>query len=463
LVLALVLVSVLTGAATQPTRQASAPLKPNILLVLTDDQRFDELDHMAALQTELLDKGVRFDDGIISDPLCCPSRASILTGTYSHTNGVYTNVNQTGGFKHFRDATTIATTLHEAGYRTGLIGKYLNGYAAGDAGYIPPGWDRWLALTKLVYVKFSLSDQGVPVQYTSPSDYQTDVLGQAAVDFVRSSPAQQPIFLYWAPYAPHGNARPATKYKRALKDLPPLRPPSYNEPDVSDKPAYIRDIPPWTQQQMLDGDAFRHRQYQTLLSVDDWLGSILTALNQTGRLSNTLIVFMSDNGHPIGEHRLGASGSAQDKASPYEESIKVPFIVRWDAAGWTVPRTDEHLVANVDLAETFANVAGTTEPGNEGRSLVPILTDPGGIWRSDLLIEHGIDERYIPAYCGDRTANLTYVQYSTGEEELYDLVNDPFELQNEAGNPAFADELNAMRQRAHELCNPVPPGFTWTH
>jgi arylsulfatase A-like enzyme len=463
LVLALVLVSVLTAAATQPTRSSEAPLRPNILLVLTDDQRFDELDHMATLQTELLDKGIRFDDGIVSDPLCCPSRASILTGTYSHTNGVYTNVNQTGGFKHFSDATTIATTLHGAGYHTGIIGKYLNGYTDRYAGYLAPGWDRWLVLTKLLYVKFSLSDQGVPVQYTSPGDYLTDVLGQAAVDFVRSSPPQQPIFLYWAPYAPHGNARPATKYKQSLKELPPLRPPSYNEADVSDKPAYVRDIAPWTQAQMDDGDAFRRRQYQTLLSVDDWLGSILTALAQTGRLSNTLIVFMSDNGHPIGEHRLGASGSAQDKASPYEESIKVPFIVRWDAAGWTVPRTDDHLVANVDLAETFANAAGTTEPGNEGLSLLPLLDDPGGTWRPDLLIEHGVDERYIPAYCGVRTANLTYVQYSTGEEELYDLVNDPFELQNEAENPAFADALSALRARDHQLCVPTPPGFAWHH
>jgi arylsulfatase A-like enzyme len=248
------------------------------------------------------------------------------------------------------------------------------------------------------------------------------------VDFVRSAPPQQPIFLYWAPYAPHGSARPATKYKQSLKELPPLRP-SYNEADVSDKPTYIRDIAPWTQTQMDDGDAFRRRQYQTLLSVDDWLGSILTALAQTGRLSNTLIVFMGDNGHPIGEHRLGASGSPQDKASPYEESINVPFIVRWDAAGWAVPRTDDHLVANVDLAETFANAAGTTEPGNEGLSLLPLIQDPGGTWRTDFLIEHGVDERFIPAYCGVRTPTLAYVQYSTGEEELYDLAGDPFELQ----------------------------------
>ncbi len=418
---------------------------------------------MATLQSELLDKGIRFHNGLVSDPLCCPSRASILTGTYSHTNGVYSNVNQTGGFKHFSDATTIATTLHGAGYHTGLIGKYLNGYTDRFAGYLPPGWDRWLVLTKLLYVKFALSDQGALVQYTSPSDYLTDVLGEAAVDFVRSSPPQQPIFLYWAPYAPHGNARPATRYKQTLKELPPLRPPSYNEADVSDKPAYVRDIPPWTATEMNDGDAFRRRQYQTLLSVDDWLGAILSALAQAGRLSNTLIVFMGDNGHPIGEHRLGASGSAQDKASPYEESIKVPFIVRWDAAGWDVAREDDHLVANVDLAETFAEAAGTTEPGNEGLSMLPLLEDPGGTWRTDFLLEHGIDQRFVPAYCGVRTESEAYMQYSTGEEELYDLTTDPFELQNEAGNPAYAGDVAALRDRDHQLCQPVPPGFVWTH
>jgi len=447
------------GITPRPRAADALPAKPNILMILTDDQRFDELDRMPILNSELVGRGVTFRNGLISDPLCCPSRATILSGTYSHTNGVYTNVNTTGGFRHFHDATTIATVLQTAGYRTGLVGKYLNGYV--DPGYVPPGWDRWFALTSLHYFNFSVSDQGQSVQYGS-TDYQTDVLGQQAVGFVRTAPLNQPIFLYWAPYAPHGPAKPAAKYRGVLSGIPPLRPPSYNEADVSDKPGYIQALPLWTQKQMKTEDRFRQHQYECLLSVDDWVGAILQALTDTGRMQNTLVVFMGDNGHPIGEHRLGGPGNAKEKESPYEESLKVPFIVRWDGAAWAVPRIDgDHIVANVDLAQTFAEAAGTAMRGGEGLSLLPLLADPSTVWRSDILIEHGVDQRYIPSYCGVRGTEWIYVQYATGEEELYDLASDPFQLQNVAGDPNDLNELTQMRQRDHELCNPVPPGFVW--
>jgi N-acetylglucosamine-6-sulfatase len=453
-----------SAAMTPGQRSAHAlPTRPNILLILTDDQRFDELDRMPIVGSELTGKGVSFPNGLVSDPLCCPSRATILTGTYSHTNGIYTNVNSTGGFAHFRDATTIATVLRTAGYHTGLVGKYLNSYQSKNAGYVPPGWDRWFALTTLKYFDFSVSDQGQLHQYPS-SDYQTDVLGQQAVDFVETAPQDEPLFLDWAPFAPHGPAKPAPKYEGVFSGIPPLRPPSYNEADVSDKPAYIQGIPLWDKKAMKNSDRFREHQYECLLSVDEWVGAILAALADTGRLQNTLIVFMGDNGHPLGEHRLGHPGSAKDKASPYEESLKVPFIVRWDEAGWDEPRTDQdHIVANVDLAETFAEAAETTMPGGEGLSLLPILATPGAMWRSDILIEHGVDQRFIPTYCGVRGSPWVYVQYATGEEELYDLASDPFELQNVAGDPVDLDELIQMRQRDHQLCNPVPPGFVWHH
>jgi N-acetylglucosamine-6-sulfatase len=462
LVLALLGLAV-TGIVSAPGPAQALPVRPNILLILTDDQRFDELDRMPIVDQELVGKGIDFSNGIVSDPLCCPSRATILTGQYSHTTGIYTNVNTTGGFAHFRDGTTIATALQAQGYRTGLVGKYLNGYEGQDAKYVPPGWDRWFALTELLYFNFSVSDQGTLTHY-SDGEYQTDVLGQEAVDFIRSTPAGQPMFLYWAPYAPHGNARPAAKYDGVFRHIPRLRPPSYNEADVSDKPAYIQALPKWDQQTIKAGDRFRRRQYECLLSVDEWLGATLQALADTGRLQNTLIVFMGDNGHPIGEHRLGGRGQAQDKASPYEESLRVPYIVRWDAAGWSVPRTDaDHIAANVDVAETFAAAAGATLPGTEGLSLLPILSDPAAPWRTDLLIEHAVDQRFVPTYCGVRGTGWDYVQYATGEEELYDTASDPYELENLAGDPDQAGELDVMRQRAHELCNPVPPGFTWTH
>jgi arylsulfatase A-like enzyme len=448
-----------TGRATpRPRTGHDGAAQPNILLILTDDQRFDELDHMPAVQNELIGRGVRFDNGLISDPLCCPSRATILTGTYSHTNGIYTDYARAGGgFPYFRDETTIATVLQSAGYRTALIGKYLNDYNPGDASYIPPGWDRWFAVTRESYYQYSASDQGTFVDYAGRDEYLTDVLGQQALSTIADTPTGQPLFLYWAPYAPHKHATPAHKYHRSLRDIPPLRPPSYLEADVSDKPQYIQDLASWTSEKQAKVDALHVRQYQSLLSVDDWTHEILLALAQSGRLENTLIVYLSDNGYLMGEHRVDG------KTVPYEESIKVPFIVRWDAAGWGVPRTDTHIVSNVDLAQTFATAAGTTMPGNEGLNLLRLLNHPTTRWRSELLLEHTGPYLGRPAYCGVRTMDWTYVQYATGEEELYDLVNDPWQLENRSSDPGYASVLDQLRADDHRLCDPVPPGFTWSH
>ena len=156
-----------------------------------------------------------------------------------------------------------------------------------------------------------------------------------------------------------------------------------------------------------------------------------------------------------GEHRLSG------KLDPYEESIRVPFIVRWDALG-IPPRDDSHLAVNIDVAPTFADAAGTTMPGAEGQSLLPLLTNPTASWRSEFLIEH-LGEPTSPTYCGVRSTGFTYVQYGTGEEELYDILADPYELQNVARDPQYATTLHDMRAEDHVLCDPVPPGFTWKH
>jgi N-acetylglucosamine-6-sulfatase len=450
--LALVCVFLIAG------RSAPAlPARPNILLILTDDQRFDELDHMATVQSELIDRGVEFAGGMVSNPLCCPSRATILTGTYSHTNRIYSNrASSKGGFHYFNDGVTIATTLRDAGYHTGLIGKYLNEYDVADASYVPPGWDRWFGVTTLRYYGFSASDQGVPVTYDDDT-YMTDVLGQQAVDFVQSAPEETPLFLYWAPYAPHPGAQPAEKYEGTLAGLAPLRPDSYNEKDVSDKPAYVQSVRRWTPATEARWDLFREHQEETLLSVDDWVAQILQALANTGRLDNTLIVFMSDNGFLLGEHRL------VKKMVPYDESIRVPFVVRWDAAGWTPGTQDQHLVANVDLATTFATAAGTTMPGSEGLDLLGLLADPTEAWRQALVLEHAGQTKQVPAYCGLREPHMAYYQYSTGEEELYDLASDPYELDNRAGDASYEEALVTARKLDHRLCHPRPPHFRWTH
>jgi arylsulfatase A-like enzyme len=289
-----------------------------------------------------------------------------------------------------------------------------------------------------------------------PGENQTDVFAREAVRFIHTTPARQRLFLWLAFHAPHQPANPEPKYAGTLSDLPKLRPPSYNEADVSDKPAYMRRKPRISAQRGAEIDAFRERQYEALLSADDRLKDVIDALAQTGRLGNTLIVYSSDNGLLLGEHRVDV-----DKVVPYEESIRVPLIVRWDAAGWRVPRTDTHLVGNVDMAPTFASAAGLDMPKAEGRSLLPLLAGTKEPWRQEFLLEHGHSDR-VPPFCGLRTDRWLYAEYATGEEELYDLTMDPFELSNRAQDKRLSALKKGLQNRTAALCVPAPPGFRST-
>ena len=319
--------------------------------------------------------------------------------------------------------------------------------------YVPPGWDRWFAVRHPGgrYRQPQVSDQG-RVTEADRTVYTTDLIGREAVSFIRGTPAGEPLFLYWAPHAPHSPATPSARYRGTLDGLPRLRPPSYNEADVSDKPAYVRRLAPVDRETRARRDALRERMYEALRSVDDWIGEILRALRDTGRLRDTLIIFTSDNGLMLGEHRMPGG-----KLVPYEESIRVPFVLRWDAAGWAVPRRDRHLVANVDLAPTVAEAAGTQMPGAEGRSLLPILQDPSAPWRSELFLE--LANPPVPSWCALRGTRWVYVAYATGERELYDLRADPYQLDNLAADPGHRRVAGRMDRRLARWCSPPPPGF----
>jgi len=460
-----------TATADRPTgppvgRPSSKAAQPNIVLILTDDQRWDTLWAMPNVQSELMAQGVTFDDAFVTNSLCCPSRTTILTGKYSHGTGVYDNAGHYGGFKSFHgDGSTIATWLHGAGYHTGLVGKYLNEY---NNLYIPPGWDRWVAFSNALnggaYENYTLNEDGVPVTYgDTAADYSTDVLASTADSFIRDTPAAQPLFLYFAPFAPHTPSTPADTYMTAFQDLPPFRPPNYNELGVNDKPAWVQALPrlPTSQQRKIDNS--RKRQYRTLLSVDDAVDTIVTALTDTGRLQDTLIVFMSDNGWALGEHRWN------NKKAPYEEDIRVPMVVRYDAV-ITAPRHDAHDVLNMDLAPTFADASGVVTPSVDGTSFMPLLTDPQAPWRHQFLVEHHKETSrdQIPSYCEIRDdaiqpEGFDYTVYATGEEELYDLKKDPYQLGNVASSPAYASTLAALRIAAQSTCTPAPPGMTFPY
>ena len=424
--------------------------RPNVVIVLTDDQRWDTLSAMPTVQSELIGKGVTFSNAFVVNPLCCPSRASILTGKYSHSTRVYTN----GAFRLFDDSSTLATWLRRAGYRTGFFGKYLNAYAGT---YVPPGWSRWIAFSPSNvdnYLDYRLNVNGHLVPRGGlPEDYSTDVLAAEAEAFIRGD-TTRPFFALFAPYAPHNPATPAPRHEHAFPGLQPWRPASYNEPDAGDKPAWVRAQAQLGPESRTALDGFRARQLRTLLSVDDAVERLLGALADTGRLENTLVIFMSDNGLLWGEHRLTG------KQAPYEESIRIPFVVRFDGLA-TGARTETRQALNVDVAPTVAALAGVAAPGAEGRSLVPLLQNRSVAWRGEFLVE---SQRTgpnpdVPAYCTVRGRRYVYVAYSTQEEELYDLAADPRQLDNRLGDAALAPILAQFRKHLLRLCQPRPRGL----
>ena len=460
-ILALALVVTCAGASLGAQAAAAKRAQPpSIVLVLTDDQRWDTLWAMRTVERSLVAHGVTFTNSFVVNSLCCPSRSSILTGEYSHSTGVYLNSGPHGGFRAFHDSRTIATVLHSAGYTTGLFGKYLNRYgvAAGDARYVPPGWDRWgVFLAKTKYYDYRLTDGRRVTGYGhDPAAYSTDVLARKAVSFVAHAP--RPFFLEFAPFGPHEPATPPPRYAKAFAGASWTKPPSFNESDLSDKPAYIRRLGPLTPRQVGQAEQFRRRQLAAALAVDDAVGALVKALKARHMLHTTMIVFASDNGVAWGEHPLIAAR----KLVPYEEPIRVPLVIRYDPLLHGRRREDGRLALNLDYAPTFAALAGRTMPGAEGRSLVPLLAGRRPAWRRDFLIEHlgGLPQPDVPTYCAVRGERYKYVLYQTREEELYDLRLDPYELQSQASNPAMSALKERLRARLAVLCNPRPPGYT---
>jgi arylsulfatase A-like enzyme len=293
------------------------------------------------------------------------------------------------------------------------------------------------------YFNYDLNINGKLKHYAdNPKDYSTDVLTRKASAFIHNT--NGPLFLYWAPSAPHKPAKPAPRYKNAFKNLPKWRPKSYNERGISDKPK-------WAQFNRLSKperktiDETRLAQYRTLLSVDDAVGNIV----------NTLIIYTSDNGFLWGEHRLDG------KQTPWEESIRVPFIFRYDPITGNTAATDPNLVLNIDLAPTIADIAEVNTPRVDGESIFNLLG--GGTWRTQFLIEH-MEGKYSPAptYCALRTQTEMYSVYKTGDRELYDLTKDPLELHNLANDPAFHDAIFAnggYNDQLKQLCSPPPPNW----
>lgn len=439
--------------------------RPNLIFIFTDDQPYHTVDYMPAVKNELMAKGIVFENAFATTPLCCPSRASILSGKYVHNHQVYTNTPPLGGAARFDDTEALPLWIQSAGYRTGYFGKYLNGYEdLQPYGYVPPGWDVWKAfLSKNLtlvedkgnmqyYFDFSMSENGTPVAYEkSKNNFSADVVTRSALDFIRDS-RDQPFMMMVSYYNPHSPYIAAPRHRETFRtgedywDWVQYRPPNFNEKDISDKPKYIAQLSPLSPKEI---DAAHKQILRSLLSVDDGVASILAALQKAGIQDNTVVIFSTDNGMTLGDHRFGAT-----KNCPYEACIKVPFIVY--APKYYAPRAETKFAANIDIAPTFAELAGAEIPNTvDGLSLVPLLKDPAAPWRENILLEHwpaneGVGA-LIPEYYAIRSAKWKYVEYVSGEKELYDLLNDPYEMENLAGKKKYRDIQNALAEKLAAL------------
>lgn len=435
-------VAAVAAAAFSAAPAAAAP--PNIVVLMTDDQTVESLRVMPNVRRLLTAQGTTFAHAVTSTPTDSPARASFLTGRYAHGHGVFDNSGPRGGSAKLDHTSTLAVWLQQAGYRTVHVGRYLNGYGDDATPPVPPGWNEWYApfgnRSAFRYFGFTLNENGTLVDYQGEDQYQTDVLAGKAVAAIRAS-AGAPLFLSVAFVAPHIGGppdpddrpvtgdpvtpAPAPRHRDRFASEPLPRSPSFDEEDVSDKPPAMRQ---WPRLGPADIEAITERYQQrleSLLAVDEAVEAIVAALNERGQLGQTLIVFTSDHGYMTGEHRV-PGGIKQ----PYEPTARIPLVMR----GPNVARGRIHPqpVSLVDVPATILAAAGA-RPGGvlDGQSLLPLARDPGLRWGRDLLVE-------AADYEAIRTPRYVYVLHQHGEEELYDLIQDPDELVSRHADPALA-------------------------
>jgi N-acetylglucosamine-6-sulfatase len=430
----------LTGSAGE-AKGTYAATRPNVVVLMTDDQTVESLRVMPNVQRLLADKGVTFDNSFVSYSLCCPSRATFLTGQYAHNHGVWGNAPPSGGYYKLDSTNTFPVWLQRAGYETIHLGKYLNGYGTRNPTEIPPGWSQWYGSvdrSTYSYFGYLLNENGLLVTYdaSSTENYQTDVYARKAVDLIDQLAADpRPFLLSVAFTAPHYGGppdpddptgqttpSPAPRHRDAFANEPLPLPPSFNEADVSDKPAAIRSSPLLRPGKLRAIRENYQQRLESLLAVDEAVGQIVDELSGVGILDSTYIIFTSDNGFFHGEHRVPSG-----KILLYEPSVRVPLIVR----GPTIPKGQHRseFVANVDLAPTIVDVTGA-EPGRvlDGQSLIQYARDRLLHSGRDILLE-------TPSYAAVRAPNWLYAEHVTRERELYNLARDRDELNNLQRNP----------------------------
>jgi arylsulfatase A-like enzyme len=478
--------------------QASHGGRPNIIFITTDDQTVADMQALPRTQSLVGGNGASFSNSYVSYPLCCPSRATYLTGQFAHNHNVLGNTPPDGGYGMLNDKQTLPVWLQAASYRTVHIGKMPNGYGSPDPSYVPPGWSTpgtplpdltngefygFVPDPPSAYYGFKLNENGTVVQYL-PADYQTDVYAEKAVEAIDDhvdTPAfaTRPLYMEVHFFAPHDPADPATRHLGlyAAAELP--RDASYNEKNVKDKPKWLRRVKRLGSGLRAKILARHRKRLESLLAVDEAINAIVSKLAVEGLLNETYIVFTSDNGYMQGQHRLH-----QGKFVAHDPSAKVPLMIR--GPGIPTGATSRELVSNVDLVKTFLDISGASPQITvDGRSLLPYATDSALRSNRPLLFETGrpiaiadpagasaaggkgrrkrsskrvknldLDNtaqlaRTVkpPKYRALRTKRYLMIKYSDGGRELYDMRKDPLQVESVYDDPAYKDVVRWMLKR----------------
>jgi N-acetylglucosamine-6-sulfatase len=457
-----------SGPKRPPKREPKPDPRANVLLITTDDQTLSDLQHMPRTRRLIGARGVTFD-GISPHPLCCPARAEILTGQFAQNNGVRSNVGEYGGYKRLRTRNTLATWLNRAGYHTMFMGKFLNGYGPRADRGPAPGWDDWNPTVRGVYKfhRFSVRHNRRVKRYRGR--YQTDVFTDLAAQKIRAASKRRAPFFLWQSYvAPHVACSPAKEteacwappvaaarhrgmFRRAVP--PSMRSDAFNEEDTTDKPFPAVAVPEVSDSQRSKILRLHRRRLQSLQAVDEGIARMIAVLQRTREMKNTVVIFTSDNGYLLGEHRYTG------KVLPYEPAVRVPLLMRGPGLPHGVVRN--RIGTLVDLAPTIAAIArARPRLVMDGRNLWPIAKRNARSWET-LLIQAGQyrprDAPYGWFYRGVRTGRYTYAHYPYSEangyqgSELYDRRRDPHQLENLASDPRYAPVLRALRKRTRAL------------
>jgi N-acetylglucosamine-6-sulfatase len=403
--------------------------RPNIIFVLTDDQFPGTENEMPALKNNITSKGIEFTNTISTFPLCCPARATILRGQYPHNTHIYGNSLPRGGWEKFHGSglqdSTIATWLHDDGYRTGLFGKYLNGYIAPG---IPPGWDRWHAWNGPKQGWTAINDQGGQ-KPLKPQEADSDT-SDAALRFLGSHLGRgAPVFAFVSFGAEHSPYHYARADTHEFEGVGVPRTPAFNEADVSDKPSYVSDLPQLSEKKVAQMDQDYANGLRSLMGVDYFIQKASDLLRSKGEMGNTYFVFYTDNGDHFGQHRL-----THGKLQPYQEDTDFPLIVR--GPGIPHGETNGDLIGNHDIAPTLARMGGANVPAFvDGRSFLPLAKDHASTWARTALLS-GRETDAVPSDTWEmlRMGGSNYTRYEDGEKEYYDLRLDPYQLHNALGH-----------------------------